>query len=73
MNPHGRKVELIYFSGEGDLQLKVGDVCDTMIYECEDLGSYGIDWVKCYKKGDLVAQYNAQYLLGIEFVEEEGR
>ena len=70
MNPHGKKVERIYFSGEGEGQIVVGDGYDTMIYDCENLGSYGIDWVKCYKKGDLVAQYNAQYLLGIEFVEE---
>lgn len=70
MNPHGRKVERIYFTGEDEGQIVVGDGCDTMIYECENLGSYGINWVKCYKKGDLVAQYNAQYLLGIEFVEE---
>lgn len=72
MDPNGRKVKRIYFPCEDELQLNGGDVCDTMIYEHEYLGSYGIEWVKCYKKGDLVAQYNVQYLLGIEFVEEEG-
>ena len=70
-NPNGRKVKCIYFAGENEGEIRAGLTYDTMIFVSEYLGQYSIKWVECYKDGNLAAQYNAQYLLGMEFVEDE--
>ena len=73
MNPDGKKVKRIYFPSDYEERIEVAQAYDTMVYEreadYEDCNR--IDWIKCYKNGKLAAQYNARYLLGMEFVEEE--
>ena len=71
MDANSKKVKCIYFPGEDKGEIRVGCVYDTMIYVSDYLGTYSINWVECHKNGKVAAQYNAQYLLGMEFVEDE--
>ncbi len=47
----------------------IGDGYHEIKYEKEYLGTYGINWLHCFKHNTLVASYNAQY---VAFIEWEG-
>ena len=73
-NLNGKKVLSITFPGiEGccpPTSIIVGELFDKMIYYCEYLGEYGIDWVLCYKNEQLVAQHNVKFIQSVEFETE---
>ena len=74
-NLNGKKVLSITFPGiEGccpPTSIIVGELFDKMIYYCEYLGEYGIDWILCYKDGQLVAQHNAKFIQSVKFETEQ--
>jgi len=43
---------------------------DRMVYYCECLGEYGINWIYCYKNNVPAEVYNARYLESIKFAED---
>lgn len=67
-------VDVMVIGREDECMPKVIDCAgkgyDRMVYYCENLGEYGIDWICCYKGNVLAAQYNARYVESITFVKE---
>ncbi len=73
----GREVESFVMQGaqEESLRYRLIDCksknYDSMVYYCEHLGEYGIDWICCFKDGKLVEQFNARCVERVKFAEEE--
>ena len=66
----GRRVYMICAPGDMGQSMHPGPG-EEWYYFCEDLGEYGIDWVRCVRGGTEGRRWNVRYLERVEFEEGE--
>ena len=64
----GRSVKSIFWPRENGEQKHAGNGI-SMVFEIQNLGEYGIDWVVVYKDGEELERHNAKFLESIVWEE----